>query len=309
MAIEFPCHQCGKLLRVGDEAAGKQARCPSCGAVQGIPFRATPGAAGLPGAAPDESPFGRPGNPAAPSPADPANPYASPMTLAGTEPAYGAGEYWGPRTGPPWERDGASLSSFLATVKSIYASPPLFFREMRREGGLAAPLLYALAGAIIGAVAMACYQAGVQVLMLQFIAANRRGMPGLPMNAALPISLSVIMVVIFIPFMAVVYSFVGAGIFHLCLMLVGGARQAYETTFRAACYSVGSAALFGLLPICGQYVIWILSFVFTGIGLAYSHETTGGKATLAILLPVIVCCGGIIAFYAAIFGLVIANAR
>jgi hypothetical protein len=37
MSIEFPCSQCGKLLRVGDDAAGKQARCPSCGAVQEIP--------------------------------------------------------------------------------------------------------------------------------------------------------------------------------------------------------------------------------------------------------------------------------
>jgi len=37
MAIEFPCSQCGKMLRVGDDAAGKQARCPSCGALQGIP--------------------------------------------------------------------------------------------------------------------------------------------------------------------------------------------------------------------------------------------------------------------------------
>lgn len=41
MSIEFPCSQCGKLLRVGDDAAGKQARCPSCGTVQAIPHAAT----------------------------------------------------------------------------------------------------------------------------------------------------------------------------------------------------------------------------------------------------------------------------
>src|SRR6185437_9762668 len=37
MSIEFPCPQCGKLLRVGDDAAGKQARCPACNSVQAIP--------------------------------------------------------------------------------------------------------------------------------------------------------------------------------------------------------------------------------------------------------------------------------
>ena len=37
MSIEFACSQCGKRLRVGDDAAGKHARCPSCGAVQAVP--------------------------------------------------------------------------------------------------------------------------------------------------------------------------------------------------------------------------------------------------------------------------------
>src|SRR5262245_12454820 len=34
MAIEFRCVQCQKLLRVGDDAAGKKARCPDCGTIQ-----------------------------------------------------------------------------------------------------------------------------------------------------------------------------------------------------------------------------------------------------------------------------------
>ncbi len=30
MPIEFRCLQCGKLLRTGDDTAGKQAKCPEC---------------------------------------------------------------------------------------------------------------------------------------------------------------------------------------------------------------------------------------------------------------------------------------
>ena len=35
--IDFRCTQCGRLLRTPDDAAGKQAQCPSCGAIQPVP--------------------------------------------------------------------------------------------------------------------------------------------------------------------------------------------------------------------------------------------------------------------------------
>ncbi len=42
MPIEFRCLQCGKLLRTGDDTAGKQAKCPECGAVMPIPGETGP---------------------------------------------------------------------------------------------------------------------------------------------------------------------------------------------------------------------------------------------------------------------------
>jgi MoxR-like ATPase len=70
--IEFPCGGCGRLLKVAENAAGRQAKCPQCGAVQQVPatggqgpnhrgdaFAAAPTAP--PGAAPAPtgySPFG-----------------------------------------------------------------------------------------------------------------------------------------------------------------------------------------------------------------------------------------------------------
>lgn len=38
MAIEFRCVKCNKLLRTGDDTAGKQAQCPECGAITPIPM-------------------------------------------------------------------------------------------------------------------------------------------------------------------------------------------------------------------------------------------------------------------------------
>lgn len=45
MAIEFNCGTCGSLLRVGDEHAGKQAKCPQCTNVNTIPYESQPTAA------------------------------------------------------------------------------------------------------------------------------------------------------------------------------------------------------------------------------------------------------------------------
>ncbi len=42
MPIDFPCPICQKLLRVPDEAAGKQARCPQCSSVVPVPVATMP---------------------------------------------------------------------------------------------------------------------------------------------------------------------------------------------------------------------------------------------------------------------------
>jgi hypothetical protein len=49
MAIEFRCTGCRKLLRSDDDAAGKQAKCPECGAVAVVP--------NAPGSAPESSQY------------------------------------------------------------------------------------------------------------------------------------------------------------------------------------------------------------------------------------------------------------
>src|SRR5262245_44579204 len=64
MPIEFRCTGCNRLLRTADDSAGKQAKCPSCGATVPIPGPAAnpfsgPGSAPFAGgAAPSAGPFG-----------------------------------------------------------------------------------------------------------------------------------------------------------------------------------------------------------------------------------------------------------
>lgn len=66
MAIEYRCVKCGKLLRVADQYAGQQAKCPDCGTQMAIPYASAPPSGG-----------------AASPPPTSGNPYASPAMGGG----------------------------------------------------------------------------------------------------------------------------------------------------------------------------------------------------------------------------------
>ncbi len=105
MTIEFRCTQCAKLLRTPDDTAGKQAKCPECGAIMQIPTAppsappsATPSQPAVPGGAfvppppppgtpQASSPFG-PGGSSSAGNVNPANPYASPGQVDPTAGMY-----------------------------------------------------------------------------------------------------------------------------------------------------------------------------------------------------------------------------
>jgi hypothetical protein len=96
------------------------------------------------------------------------------------------------------------------------------------------------------------------------------------------------------PVLVIVFMFIASGILHLCLMIVGGARKPFETTFRVVCFSSGSTSLLSMIPFCGGLISGVWNIVLEIIGVARAHEIDTGKAVLAVLLPIIVCCGGLI---------------
>jgi hypothetical protein len=56
------------------------------------------------------------------------------------------------------------------------------------------------------------------------------------------------------------------------------------------------------VPVCGAVVGGIWAIVLTCIGLSKTHEITIGRAVVAVLLPMIVCCGLVALVFAAVFG-------
>src|SRR5262249_27323904 len=100
--------------------------------------------------------------------------------------------------------------------------------------------------------------------------------------------------IVLLPLFIIIGLFIGSAIVHLCLMIVGGANQSYETTFRVLAFSQGSTGPLQMVPICGGLIAGVWALVCNCIGLAPWHEADMGSAVLAVFLPLIVCCGGVL---------------
>ncbi len=93
MAIEFRCTECQKLLRTGDDTAGKQAKCPECGGLMTVPsVSETPREIPSPPPETPDSPFSATG-PEPSAAGDAENPYQSPTQYGPAEQMpFGASE-------------------------------------------------------------------------------------------------------------------------------------------------------------------------------------------------------------------------
>ena len=211
----------------------------------------------------------------------PGTPSTSPIVAPGSVPQASA------RTGLPWEHrsERGLFNAFFETLVMVLTKPAMAFATMKREGGLSEPLIYALIGGSIGFIAAVLFNLLFQ--SFGFLANKDNVFAGM-MGAGVGLVFFIILAPIFVA----VLIFVGAAILHLCLMIVGGARQPFETTFRVVCFSLGSTNPLGIVPICGGFIGCVWGIVVECIGLARAHETDTGRAVLAVFLPLIVCCGG-----------------
>lgn len=205
------------------------------------------------------------------------------------------------RTGPPWEAGPASFNGFIATAKEVLLDPTAFFTRMRREGGLGGPLVYGLIGLSLG-------------MIFSFVSQrffSRFGIPGIPLEAREMVGgmIGLLLLVCFAPVLAIITLFLGSALYHVLLLLFGGSRFPYETTFRVVCYAAGSTSLVHIIPVCGGLIGAVWNIVVSIIGLARAHETTTGKAAAAVLVPIVICCAVLIFFIAAIVAMIVTGVR
>ena len=191
------------------------------------------------------------------------------------------------RTGVPWEhrQERGFFNAFIETLTMVLTRPAEAFSVMKREGGLGEPLMYALIGGCLGGIVAFLFTLGFRSIGLFADRDNS-------LAAMTGMGIGSVAMIILLPLFLVIFLFIWSALAHLCLMIVGGANQPFETTFRVLAFTQGSTGPLQIIPLCGGLISGVWAVVCYCIGLARAHETDTGRAVLAVFLPLIVCCGG-----------------
>lgn len=201
--------------------------------------------------------------------------------------------------GLPWDHRAVFgiPSAFFQTLQMVLTEPSRAFVVMRRHASFNAPFLYALIGTCLGGFIALLYQFALSTfggLGAAQGGSDALGAFGIQTGASLLLGM------FFVPVFASIGLIIWSGILHLCLLLVGGANETFNTTFSVVCYSFGSTALLQVVPGCGSVIGFIWSLVALTIGFTKAHSITTGRALLAVFLPLIVCCGTMLLFGVAV---------
>jgi len=162
---------------------------------------------------------------------------------------------------------------FIGTWLGVITSPSEFFSRMDITSGLSKAYVFALLNALILGAGVFVGMSGGWIKKLS--------------SPAMPVTFSLMGLILFLLFWAVVFSnliFIQAGVLNICAKLLLG-KGKYKDTFKVIAYA-GSINVVGWIPgINVLAVFWGLYIIV--IGLKKVHGFSGGKAVLALLLPVL----------------------
>ena len=171
------------------------------------------------------------------------------------------------------------LAVFFKSIKGALFSPSRFFRTHAVGEGVLSPLMNGVICGIIGF--------GISLVWNWFLWQNfSRYLP----FSKFPFDLYAIYSTISLPVKAAFLILLNSVTTHLCLMVVGGSKQGFRTTFRVVCFAAASY-LFLIVPFLGLIIQVIYLRVLIIIGAREGHGISTGRAVFAVLLPVILLVG------------------
>jgi predicted RNA-binding Zn-ribbon protein involved in translation (DUF1610 family) len=201
------------------------------------------------------------------------------------------------RPGLPWERE-TTFGPLLQTAASVVFTPAVAFREMWPSGGIGHSIGYA--ALVSGSVAVISAMFAVVVMAaLSGIAARSPDGNFTPLQLGGATS-GILMVLVtrvavnlaVATFQLTVSALITSGVTHGLMVLFGGARGGFGTTFRVFMYCMASTSFFQLLqfmPCCGLLItplsiLWMLIILM--IGMTYAHEANGLASVGAVFIGV-----------------------
>lgn len=203
----------------------------------------------------------------------------------------------------PWEQPGYPfLEGLYETAKLFFTDPSTAFARMQLTGDLGRPLIFAIIFGWLGIIAGQVYNIAMGGAMYRMLPQLSQGQD-FATNTFVNIGF-----MIGAPLLILLGIFLGGAIYHLFLMLYGGANSGFGATVRVLCYA-STVQVLQVLPLCGGFVAMVWGVVLQIIGLAIAHRTTKGKAAGAVLTPVLLCCVCAVLIVMVAFGGALAAAR
>ncbi len=204
---------------------------------------------------------------------------------------------------PAWESEGdqAFLQRVIGTVKESLGSPGVTFSHLSKAKAILRPFLYFLMLGTAGNIIALGYQLAFSIANPEHLTKQA---PTFPVEWIVPIYL---VAMFLMPVIVSVIAFLTAGLYHLGLMITGSAKEGFATTFRVACYVHGSTSIFQCIPFCGQYVQIVWNLVGVVIGLHKAHKIAIAPAIVAVIVPMVLLCGFMIAVLTLVFGAAVAG--
>ncbi|MCL5270608.1 MAG: YIP1 family protein [bacterium] len=216
--------------------------------------------------------------------------------------------------GPAWEWRGqlGAASALWTTFREVVFAPSETFRLARREGGLREPYLYCLAMGMFSAIAGFLISFPLRQRGIEYMAEMTQNLPPrmqriyerFETHPGWSFTTTLLAILVFAPIALTVAVFVFSGINHLFMMLFGGARRGFETTFRATAYATGACAALKIIPSCvGGLLYLVVMPIILIIALAEMHETDTWRAVAAVAAPGVIlgcCIGGLLVIFAGV---------
>ncbi len=205
--------------------------------------------------------------------------------------------------GAPWERmkELGFFNALIENARQMILSPSDFYKKMGKSGGYGMPLLYAIIFGAVGGIVGEIWALLMESLNIAPLAMFGMGKETSALSGQMAFGmLGTVFGIIFIPIAVTITAFVQAGIYHLMLMILGGAEEDFETTFRVVAYSK-TAEIARIVPFLGGLVTTVWEIVLCIDGLREAHNIENKTAVLAVLLPFLLCCV-LIGLLAMLFG-------
>jgi hypothetical protein len=193
---------------------------------------------------------------------------------------------------PAWESNEGFINAFFKTLRGALFSPKRFFKKVASGTGYWISLVY---GLICGAIADYTNMFWIWLFFSIFF-------QYLPQKFSFVISFFsgavIILLLIILPILETLTILIGSATTHLCLIIVGGNKKGFEATFRTFSYA-NSARLFYVIPFfvipflapLFFFALTLYHLILIIIGIRECNGISTGKATLAVMLPLLIIIG------------------